>query len=423
MYQVSQFPNGLTLATAAMPHMASVCAGIWVSVGGRYESAELSGISHFIEHLLFKGTKRRSPRKISEAVEGLGGYLNAFTAEENTCIFARAHHLHLPELIDVLTDMFLHSQFAPAEILKERDVIKEELSMYLDQPQQHVLELLNQTLWPNQPLGRPLIGTEKTLDSFRREHFLQFLGSHYIAPSTLVVLAGNVTHAQGREALRGFAEKVKAGPRPTFDAVLNFQQKPVLHLHTRKTEQTQMALGIRTCSRHDERRFALRLLNTLLGENMSSRLFQIVREDRGLAYSIYSSLSFFADTGDITITAGLDTDNLAPTLRLVMRELRKLSERAPSAAELGRARDYAIGQFDLGLESTENQMNWLGETLLGHGKVIPPEETKKALAAVTPAQIRAAARDFFRPDRLNLALVSPLKRTNDLAGLLEFRGL
>lgn len=333
---------------------------------------------------------------------------------------SRAHHAHLPELIDVLTDMFLHSQFDPAEIAKERDVIKEELSMYLDQPQQHVLELLNQTLWPNQPLGRPLIGTEKTLDSFRREHFLQFLGRHYIAPSTLVVLAGNVTHAQGRHALRGFAGKLKTGPRPEFDAVLNFQQKPVIHLHSRKTEQTQMALGIRTCSRHDERRFALRLLNTLLGENMSSRLFQIVREDRGLAYSIYSSLSFFADTGDITIAAGLDTDNLAPTLRLIVRELHKLAERAPSAAELGRARDYAIGQFDLSLESTENQMNWLGETLLGHGKVIPPAETKKALAAVTPAQIRAAARDFFRPDRLNLALVSPLKRSQPLEALLKF---
>ena len=423
MYQVSRFPNGLTLATAAMPHMASVCAGIWVSIGGRYEPAGISGISHFIEHLLFKGTARRSPREISEDIEGLGGYLNAFTAEENTCIFARAHCKHLPEVIDVLTDMFLHSRFAPAEITKEREVIKEELAMYVDQPQQHVLELLNQTLWPNQPLGRPLIGTARTLDAFRREHFLTFLRQHYVAANTLVVLAGPVTHAGARRALAGFAARVKPGVRSEFTPALNFQQKPVLHLHTRKTEQTQMALGIRTCSRHDDRRFALRLLNTLLGENMSSRLFQTIREDRGLAYSIYSSLSFFADTGDITIAAGLDTDNLAPTLRLVVRELRRLAGRPPSAAELARARDYAIGQFDLSLESTENQMNWLGETLLGHGKIIPPAETKNALAAVTPAQIRSVAHDFFRPDRLNLALVSPLKKIGNLGRYLEFKDL
>ena len=423
MYQVSRFANGLTLATATMPHMASVCAGIWVSVGGRYEPAELSGVSHFIEHLLFKGTKRRSPRKISEDIEGLGGYLNAFTAEENTCIFARAHQQHLPEVIDVLTDMFLHSQLAPADIVKEREVIKEELASYVDQPQQLVLELLNETLWPNQPLGRPLIGTKKTLNAFRREHFVKFLGSHYVAPNTLVVLSGNVTHAQARQAVAKFATQIKPGARTEFTPAVNLQRAPVLHLHTRKTEQTQLALGIRTCSRHDDRRFALRLLNTLLGENMSSRLFQIVREDRGLAYSIYSSLSFFADTGDITIAAGLDADNLAPTLRLIARELRTLTERAPSAAELGRARDYAIGQFDLGLESTENQMNWLGETLLSYGKIVPPADTKAALAAVTPAQIRAVARDFFRPEHLNLALVSPLKNLNGLGRYLEFKGL
>jgi predicted Zn-dependent peptidase len=188
---------------------------------------------------------------------------------------------------------------------------------------------------------------------------------------------------------------------------------------TKDVEQTQMALGVRTCSRHDNRRYALRLLNTILGENMSSRLFQVIREDRGLAYNICSSISFFDDTGDLVISAGLDTNKLPETLRLVLRELRSMTERAPTPAELRRARDYVLGQFDLSLESTESQMMWLGEQLLGHGKITPPAQIKRAIARITPAQIRRAAHDFFQRDRLNLALVTPLKRGHGLRAQLE----
>ena len=188
--------------------------------------------------------------------------------------------------------------------------------------------------------------------------------------------------------------------RPRFTPARSDQQKPRIRLFTKKTEQTQIALGIRTCSRQDERRYALRLLNTILGENMSSRLFQVVREDRGLAYSIYSTPSFFSDTGDLVISAGLDTDNVTKVLQLILRELRRLREAAPSAAELRRARDYVIGQIDLSLESTDNQMNWVGEQLLGYGKILPPAQIKRRLREVTAGEIRAAARDFFRPERL-----------------------
>ena len=190
-------------------------------------------------------------------------------------------------------------------------------------------------------------------------------------------------------------------------------------MFAKKTEQTQIALGVRTCSRHDKRRYALRLLNTILGENMSSRLFQVVREDRGLAYSIYSTPSFFGDSGDLVISAGLDTGNLTQTLRLIMRELRRIREAAPSAAELRRARDYVIGQIDLSLESTDNQMNWLGEQLLGYGRIFQPGEVKRRLREVTAGEIRAVACDFFRPDRLNLALVSPLNTASRVAKLLR----
>ncbi len=409
VYRVTRLKNGLTVATAEMPHMTSVSLGVWLGVGSRYEPAELNGVCHFIEHLVFKGTQKRSAREISEAVEGRGGYLNAFTSEETTCFHARACHDRFDELLDVLVDMLLNSKFAPADIAKEREVIKEEMAMYLDEPQHHVQELLNATLWPGQPLGRPITGTDKTLDALGRQHLLGYLRRHYVSGSALIVAAGKVSHRQVLRAVARYAPRFQTGARPLFAPARNEQQQIRVRLFTRKTDQTQLALGIRTCSRHDERRYALRLLNTILGENMSSRLFQIVREDRALAYSIYSTPSFFADTGDLVISAGLDTDNLPKTLRLILRELRRLTESPPSAAELRRACDYVLGQIDLGRESTDNQMNWVGEQVLGYGRIYPPAQIRRRLRATTPGQIRAVAQDFFRPDRLNLALVSPLK--------------
>jgi len=419
MYQITRLDNGITVATAEMPHMASVSLGLWVGVGGRYEPAPLNGVSHFIEHMLFKGTKRRSAKEISQAVEGIGGYLNAFTGEESTCFYSKARHDRFDELLDVLADMFLNSTFDPAEIEKERAVIKEELAMYLDQPQHHVQELLNATLWPDQPLGRPLTGTQKTLDAMARADLVGFQRTNYVAPATLIAAAGNLSHKRVLKAVTRVASRFPAGKRPRFSPAANGQSRPRFRLLTRKTEQTQLALGIRTCSRHDQRRFALRLLNTILGENMSSRLFQVVREDRGLAYTIYSSLSFFDDTGDLVISAGLDTANLWKTLKLVLRELSRLTTTPPAATELRRARDYVIGQIDLSLENTESQMMWLGEQLLGYGKVIPSHEIKTRLAQVTAAEIRAAARDFFKPEGLNLALVSSLKSEAGFARTLR----
>jgi predicted Zn-dependent peptidase len=420
MYQITRLTNGLTVATSEMPHMASVSLGVWVGVGGRYEPANLSGVSHFIEHLLFKGTRRRSAKDISQAIEGIGGYLNAFTSEESTCFYSKACYHAFDELLDVLMDMFLESEFDPAEIHKERSVIKEELAMYLDQPQQHVQELLSETLWPNHPLGRPLTGTAETLDGLTRSRIMRYQRDNYVAPCTLITAAGRITHRQVVKAVTRFAPRFAAGRQPRFNPVNGQQSQPRLRLHTKGVEQTQFAFGVRTCSRHDERRFALRLLNTILGDNMSSRLFQSLREQHGLAYSIYSCANFFEDTGTLTISGGLDTENLPKALKLIVREMCELRQSLPSQAELRRARDYVMGQIDLSLENTENQMMWLGENLLSYGRVVAPDEIKQRLFEVKPSAIRAVARDFFRPDKLNLALVSPLKRDRGLPKLLQF---
>lgn len=419
MYQVTRLENGLTVATAEMPHMASVSLGIWVGIGSRYEPERINGVSHFIEHLLFKGTKKRSAKQISQDVEGIGGYLNAFTSEENTCFYSKARHDCFDELLDVLADMVLNSTFVPVEIGKERDVIKEELAMYMDQPQQYVHELLNATMWPDQPLGRSITGTEKNLDYIRRKHLVDFQRTNYIAPSTLVAAAGRLDHKNVVKAVKRYIKSWPNGKPARFAPAIEQQTKPNVHLFSKKTEQTQLALGVRTCPRHDERRFGLRLLNAVLGENMSSRLFQTIREDQGIAYSIYSSNSFFDDTGDLVISAGLDEGNLEKTLKIIVREMKKLREQPVSKSELRRACDYVIGQLELSLENSENQMMWVGEHMLGYGKIFNPDAVKLRLSKVTAADIRRAAIEFLVPNRLNLALISPMKSANGFEKILS----
>lgn len=418
MYRVTRLENGLVIATGEMPHMSSVSMGLWVGVGGRHEPAPLCGVSHFIEHLLFKGTRKRSARRISQEVEGIGGDLNAYTSEENTCFFSKGCHDRFDTLLDVMMDMVLHSRFDPVEIEKERMVIKEELAMYLDQPQQHVLEILNEITWPDHPLGRSITGSEATVAAMQRADLLSYLKTHYVAANTLVTVTGRCHHDDVVKAVKQYAPHFAPGSTQPFLPAPKGQKAPRLRLFTKQTEQTQFALGALTCSRHDERRYALRMLNTILGENMSSRLFQVIREDRGLAYSIGSSLGFFEDTGTLTVTAGLDDKNLQPTLKLVMKEFKKMTERAPTKSEIRRSCDYLIGQMDLSLESTTNQMMWIGEQWLSYGRILPADKVKERISSVTAPQVLKAARDFLRPENLCLALVSPIKSNRGLMSIL-----
>jgi predicted Zn-dependent peptidase len=291
--------------------------------------------------------------------------------------------------------------------------------MYLDQPHQHVQDLLNETLWPDHALGRPLTGTEKTIDALQRSQLLNYQKQNYTAVSTLLIAAGNLRHDKVAKAVARYAHEFEPGRRPHFCPVVEQQKEPRLRLLTKETAQMQIAIGIRTCSRHDERRFALRLLNTLLGDNMSSHLFQVLREDYGLAYSIHSGLSYFDDAGALIISAGLDTDKLPQALKLIMREVRRFRDTVPTAKELRQARDYLIGQIDLSLENTESQMMWLGDQLLAYGKIIQPAEVKQRLCDVKSSQVRRVARDFLRPERLSMAMVSPLKSAAGLAPMLK----
>jgi len=420
MYDITTLPGGLRVITAPMPHMESVSVGVWIGSGGRHESRSLCGISHFIEHLLFKGTVRRSAKQISQTVEGVGGYLNAFTGEENTCYYAKASRQHLDLLLDVLGDMYRHPKLTGTDIAKERQVIKEELLMYRDQPDHYVNELLNETLWPGHALGRALAGTPASLDRMDRATLLDFKARRYVPVNTIVAIAGNCDHAASVARVASHFPARTPGRVARFAPVAVGQRAPQLRFLTKTVEQTHLAIGIRSYSRHDVRRYALKLLSVILGENMSSRLFQTIREEHGLAYSIQTATSFLADTGAFLISAGLDTRRLPKALKLILQELGKVARRAPAAAELRRAQDYAIGQMRIGMESTNNQMMWCGEHLLAYGCVQPPAEIERRVAAVTPAQVQETAADIFRDHRLNVAVITPSKDEPAIRALLTF---
>lgn len=409
-YRLTRLPNGARIATCEMPHMKSVTAGLWVGVGGRHESLKECGMSHFIEHLLFKGTAQRSAKQITEDVEGIGGYINAYTTEDHTCYYARAASRHLPQLCDVLCDMFLHSQFAQVEIDREREVIREEILSYRDQPEQHASDLLTETMWPSHPLGRPLTGTLETISQFQRPQVREFVGEHYTGRNTIATVAGPVRHEDAVALLAPKLSQLPVGVKPRFSRVREPEQNAVsVKAFHQETEQTHLSMGFHAFGRHDERRFALRLLSVMLGENMSSRLFQNLRERHGYCYSVQTSIVTLDDTGAIQICAGLDPSKLKKALGMILKELQRICDTKPALRELRKARDYAIGQTTMGLESTTNQMMWMGETLLGWGKILDPLEVEQQVMTVTPEDVQRVACHCLSRGRLGVAVVGPVQ--------------
>jgi predicted Zn-dependent peptidase len=416
VFTQERLPQGAQLAVAEMPQVESVSVGFWLRVGGRHEAKRQNGIFHFLEHMLFKGTTKRTAREISEEVEGVGGYLNAFTAEEMTCYYARASATHLRSVIDVLTDMLLRATFPAAEIERERGVIQEEIRMYEDQPSQLAQDMATSLLWPNNALGRPLAGTPDNIQRMRRRDLLAYRRKFYRSGNLCVTVAGKTDLAEVRDLIRPLLRHFPVGPRAQFVPVSRRQTQPRFHLVRKPLEQTQFVIGMRGVSRHDPRRSAFRLMSVILGENMSSRLFQTVREEQGLAYSISSGANYYEEAGSFFINAGVENSKTIQAIRLTLQTIRKLARRAPGKKELRRAKEYTYGQMHLSLESTDSQMMWLGETLVGHNRVLNPDKLIQQIEAVTPEEVRAAAELLVHDERLNIAAVSP---TVELAEIEE----
>lgn len=404
---LSVLSNGMRVITCRMPSVESIAIGLWVGVGGRHEASAHSGISHFIEHLLFKGTRTRSASAISRAIEGRGGDFNAFTQEDATCYYIRMAARQGEAAFSILTDMYRNPRFAATDVISEREVIRDEILMYRDQPAQAAEDRLGELLWASHPLGRPLVGTPATLDAIKRADILKFKAATYVPASTVLAIAGKVDHDRWlRRAEKAFAD-LPHRPVPSCALVDETVPQQRVGLEPRDCEQTHLAMGFRVFGRDDPRRHALKVLSVVLGENMSSRLFQVIREKYGLAYAIQSCTSHFSDTGSLVITAGVDADRVRRVLTLVFRELRKMADTAVGPRELRRAQDYLTGQVRLGLESSGRQMNWAGETVSAYGRFISPEEVIASVDQVQAGQVQQLAQDIFKTASVSLAVVGP----------------
>jgi predicted Zn-dependent peptidase len=420
IFTQERLKNGAQLAVAEMPHVESVSLGFWLGVGGRHESLRQNGIFHFLEHMFFKGTTRRTAKEISEAVEGVGGYLNAFTAEEMTCYYARASATHLRSVVEVMSDMLLRATFPAVEIERERGVIQEEIRMYEDQPAQLAQDMAGALLWSGNALGRPLAGTSGNIQRMTRRDLLGCREKFYHSGNLCITAAGKTDLAEVKELLRPMLRQFPNGNRAAFVPVARRQSAARFKLVRKPVEQTQFVIGLRGVSRHDPRRAAFRLMSVMLGENMSSRLFQNVREKHGLAYSIGTNANYYHETGSFFISAGVENSKTAQALRLSLQTVAQLARRAPGRRELGRAKEYTCGQIHLGLESTDNQMMWLGENLLGHNRVINPEKLVRQIEAVTAEEVRDAAALLVHDERLNVAVVSPTAELAEIEAAAKF---
>ena len=410
-YLTTTLKNGVRIATRAMPEMKSVSVAIWIAVGGRHETENLCGISHFLEHLLFKGTSKRTAKQITEEVEGIGGFINAFTTEDHTCFYAKAGCQHLPILGDVLCDMYLDSLFSENEIERERDVIREEIMMYKDHPGQFSQELLTEAMWPRHALGRPLTGSIESISRIRQNDLLKFVKKNYNGNSTVVTVAGNCSHDTVVKHFRDKLENIAEGKPPVFQPWNEVKRDRRVLVAREATEQTHLALGYHAMSRTDDRRHAMKLLSVILGENMSSRLFQQLRERYAYCYSVHSGTLVLEDSGLVSICVGLEPEKLRSALRAIHKELDKLCNRPPGKKELHQAQEYTIGQNELALESTTNQIMWMGESLLAYGHVIDPEEVQTRFKLVTADQVQEVANLCFAPERMGLGLVGPVEES------------
>ncbi len=411
MYKKTRLENGLRVVTHSMPRMQSVACGIWLRVGGRYESSESKGIAHFLEHLLFKGTRKYSCRRLKESIEGVGGALNGFTSEEFTCYLVKIPARHLALALDILSDMVKNPLLKEEEIAKEKTVIIEEIKMYKDLPQSYVHELLDELLWPGHPLGLSIAGTTESVGRLGKKDLVSFKERYYTPANIVISAAGALSHQLFvRDIKKRFAsctdKKIEA-----FLPVRGGQHKPQLKIFHKETEQAHLAMGFEGVRRDHPLRYALGLLHTILGANMSSRLFNELREKRGLAYEIGTQMKYFHDTGAFIVNAGMDNNKVEEVLSLILKELEKTKKSTVSAGELKRAKEFYFGQLLLALEDTLDQMLWIGESTAALDKTYNLKEVMKEVNKISLTDIRQVARSIFKEERLNLALIGPLENS------------
>jgi predicted Zn-dependent peptidase len=416
-YRKSVLPNGIRVITERMPHVRSVAVGVWVETGSRHEPEERGGMSHLIEHLVFKGTATRTAEDIARTMDSVGGQMDAFTTKEHTCFYVQVLDDHLPLAVDLLTDILLRSLFDAAELEREKSVVMQEIKMVEDTPDDLIHDLFAAQVWEGHPLGRPILGTREAVTGFGREQIVTYFGEHYVPPAIIIAVAGNVAHDRVVElfnaGFNGFGRE--AVDRPDEPP----RMRPGVNIVHKALEQVHLVMGFPGLSHTAPERYAMFLLNDVIGGSMSSRLFQEIRERQGLAYSIHSGVQAFRDTGSLYVYAATDPANFSKVLKSTLKELRELKKHGISVDELVRSKNHLKGSLMLSLESTSSRMNRLAKHEMHFGSFLTMNAMLDAIDQVRHEEVQVLVDEVLDEEQLALTTYGPLNRRNlprDLLG-------
>lgn len=421
-YRKYVLENGLRVLLAPVKESETVTVLVMAGTGSRYEDKLNNGISHFLEHMFFKGTKKRpNALAITEELDSIGGEYNAFTSKDRTGYWAKVGAKHAGTALDVISDIFLHSKLDAKELEKERGAILQELNMYEDTPVRHIGDMFESLLYGDQPLGWEIIGTKENIRTMKRDAFVKYYDSHYKANNVVVAVAGKINQKEMLERIRKTFSEMSQAETPKRVPVREEQAQASVLFQDKKTDQTHMILGARAYHMFHKDRYALSLLATILGGNMSSRLFMEVREKRGLAYTVRTSVDTYHDAGYLATQCGVEHANLKKTIEVVMAEYRKISRALVPPKELCKAKEYINGRLSLGLETSDEMASYLADQELLRGEIVMPDVLMKRIEKVTASDVRRVAKDIFRPERMNLTVIGPHSDSAEYKKLLSPR--
>lgn len=413
MINSCRLDNGCFLVTEEIPYVRSVAIGIYIRVGSRHEPEHMKGAAHFIEHMLFKGTESRSARDIAESFESIGGQLNAFTAKEYTCLYARTLDEHLPMAMDILFDMLFKAKFASRDFENEKNVIIEEIHMYEDTPDDLIHDVFSRRMWSEHPLGSPILGTKDSVSAFDHKNICDFYQDHYQPGNMVIAVAGNINARQVKDAV---CQHLDEQPSSGFN--MNHAAPQSYHCFTnlvdKATEQVQICIGVPGITYFDERRHALNIMNNIFGGGMSSRLFQSLREELGLAYSVYSYPASYSDSGAYSIYIGTGPGRIDTCFEALYREIRSFLQQGITVLELERTQQLIKSSMYLGLENVMNRMSRLGKSILMYGEVHPPEEIMSRILAVNADMVHELAQTLLDREPFSLAAIAPRETLNQV---------
>ena len=407
MFTKEYLENGIPVVMESFKNVRSVAVGVWVKIGSRYEPASKNGISHFLEHMFFKGTKRRSPKAIAVEIDSMGGDLNAFTSRENTAFYIKVLDEYLDRGIDLLSDIFVHSTFPEDELVKEKTIIKEEVKMVEDTPDDYVHDLFNRTIWGDEGLGQSILGRRETIASFTREDLMHHIGKYYGTKDIIISCAGKFQPSKLMDLLRERFGTVRRGSEPRKGPAPVF--KSDLKVYSKDISEAHICIGVPSVAQTSKDRYTLFVLNTILGGGVSSRLFQEIRENRGLAYSVYSYTSMYMDTGLWGVYAGVSKKKIREVAELIISEMRSLKDTLTDD-ELENAKRHLKGNMILGLESTNSRMNNIARQEINFGRYISPDEISKAVELVGMRQIKELSERLLNKGSLSITAYGPLQK-------------